>query len=470
MRINEIEIKNFRAFYGTYKIDLHSAGQNLLVYGENGSGKSSLALALKLFVESSSKDHNFLLHKNIFVRGSEDDGYIKLHLQGTPYEWTTDGKTTNVPVFIEASKTKGFLDYKSLLETYFLQREQDTVNIFNLLVNNILANSVNDITGKTFREDWIGVQDRIPKRNYERHVGILSNAIDRFNNGLRSKLEALKSKASEVLARFECDVELNFLYDGVFYKKETKTIERKEILIRASYFRKDVHSHHHFLNEARLSAIAISIYFASLLLNPSSDLRILILDDVLIGLDMSNCLPVLDIMRDFFAGYQVFFFTYDKAWYEIVKQRTQGQSWKYVELYYSKTDEYELPVYAEDKAYLQKAKEYFAANDYKASIVYLRAAFEQVIKRFCKKKKLKVKYHESVKELTSEDLWEPIKNGKHRGGAPYLDVEFIAKLELCRSIILNPLSHSRITETYRNEINDAITVVEELTEKLRTDS
>ena len=59
MRITGIELKNFRAFYGTYQINLHKAGKNLLVYGENGSGKSSLYLALKLFLESSEEAHQF---------------------------------------------------------------------------------------------------------------------------------------------------------------------------------------------------------------------------------------------------------------------------------------------------------------------------------------------------------------------------------------------------------------------------
>ena len=40
MRITKIEIKNFRAFYEESLIDLHKAGKNLLVYGENGSGKN----------------------------------------------------------------------------------------------------------------------------------------------------------------------------------------------------------------------------------------------------------------------------------------------------------------------------------------------------------------------------------------------------------------------------------------------
>lgn len=52
MKITNIEIKNFKAFPKSYQIDLYNAGKNLIVYGENGSGKSSLYLALKYFFES----------------------------------------------------------------------------------------------------------------------------------------------------------------------------------------------------------------------------------------------------------------------------------------------------------------------------------------------------------------------------------------------------------------------------------
>ena len=63
MRITKIEIKNFRAFYGMYQLDLHKAGKNLLVYGENGSGKTSLYQALKIFLESSDGDNQFKPHQ-----------------------------------------------------------------------------------------------------------------------------------------------------------------------------------------------------------------------------------------------------------------------------------------------------------------------------------------------------------------------------------------------------------------------
>ena len=79
VRITKIEIKNFRAFPRTYQIALHKAGKNLLVYGENGSGKTSLYLALELFLESSEDTSiRFENFQNIFAT---DDGYIKVHLR-----------------------------------------------------------------------------------------------------------------------------------------------------------------------------------------------------------------------------------------------------------------------------------------------------------------------------------------------------------------------------------------------------
>ena len=42
MRITEITLHNYRAFYGTHSFNLDKDGKNLMVYGENGSGKSSL--------------------------------------------------------------------------------------------------------------------------------------------------------------------------------------------------------------------------------------------------------------------------------------------------------------------------------------------------------------------------------------------------------------------------------------------
>ncbi len=473
MRITEIEIKNFRAFRETCSINLHKKGKNLLIYGENGSGKSSLYLALKFFLESGEDDSYMSKnHQNIFTEG--DDRYIKLHIRADQqskehiYEWSQSTNETNDSLIIEASKTNGFLDYKALLETHYVHRKSGSVNVFDLLVENLLANTINDLTDRSLAEDWVDIQPPFPRRSAIYQIAILEEHIENFNRELANRLEELQTKASEILDKFGYDVALEFDFQGITYNLDKKILDGKQILLKIKFFGREILTHHDFLNEAKLSAIAISIYFSSILLQPDSDLKILALDDVLIGLDMSNRLPVLDILKEYFSDYQIFFMTYDRAWYEIVKQRTADSGeWKYAEFYFSKTDEYEIPIYVEDRAYLEKAKEYFDTNDYKACAIYLRTAFEVAIKRFCNKKNLKVRYCENPKDLTSEDFWQPIKEGKRKDGTPFLDQTRIGEIELYRSIILNPISHSRIVSVAKKEISEAIEAVEKLEAELK---
>ena len=470
MRITEIEIKNFKAFYGTHRINLHKAGRSLLVYGENGSGKSSLYFALKLFLESGDDpSHRFENDQNIFIT---DAGYIKLGFRANQwskqetYEWSETVRETDDELIIEASKTKGFLDYKSLLETHYIHRNSGTVDVFDLLVKILLANTVSTLTNRTLAEDWADIQPPFPRRNATSQIATLERLIENFNNELANRLAELQPKASEILGKFEHNVAINFDFPGVKYNRETKKLDNQQILLTVDLFNTNIPEHHRFLNEARLSAIAIAIYFSSILIQPESRLKILALDDVLVGLNMSNRLPVLDILAEYFSEYQIFLTTYDKAWYEIVKQRTSDAEWEYAEFYSRQTDEYEIPIYVEDKAYLEKAKAYFDDNDYKACVIYLRTAFEVAIKKFCEKKNLRVKYRENPKNLTSDDFWGPIKTGTLRDSTPFLEQCLIDEIKLYRSIIMNPLSHARTVTVVKKEIFDAIEAVAKLEDKL----
>ena len=479
MKITNIEIKNFRAFPKSYQIDLHNAGKNLLVYGENGSGKSSLYLALKYFLESSidedntdNKNSEFENHQNIFT---EDPGHIKLcfrsesRLEKDTYEWSKNTKETTDELIIEASKAKGFLDYKSLLETHYVHRESETVNLFDLLVKTLLANTVNPLTDRTLADDWNDItQEPYPRRSAKNQIADLERRVVNFNRELANRLTELSPKVSELLDKFGYNIVPNFDFQGITYNQEEKKLENQEILLEVDFFNENIRSHHLFLNEAKLSALAISVYLSSILLlpDPKSGLRVLALDDVLIGLDMSNRFPVLDILEKYFKDYQIFLMTYDKAWYEIAKQRTDQKDWKYTEFYFRATDEYEIPVCKEDAPYLKKAKEYLDANDYKACAVYLRTAFEAIIKRFCDKRNLRVRYCENPKQLMSEDFWDPIKSGTKRDGTPVLAQTLIRQIELYRSIILNPLNHATIANIPKREVEEAIKAVEELQDTL----
>ena len=218
MRITEVEIKNFRAFYGTYRICLCKKGRNLLVYGENGSGKSSLYFALKLFLESGDNpSHRFENDQNIFIT---DAGYIKLCLRADQwskqetYEWSENVKETDDELIIEGSRGKGFLDYKSLLDTHYLHHESNTVNVFNLLVETLLPNTVN-IEGRSLADDWDAIQPPFPRRNATSQIAALESRIEIFNNELENRLAELQPKASEILGKFGHNVALNFDFPGV---------------------------------------------------------------------------------------------------------------------------------------------------------------------------------------------------------------------------------------------------------------
>ena len=147
MRITSIGLKNFRAFYGEHIINLGNDGKNLLVYGENGSGKSSLFLALQAFIFAHQNPSQTLKpFRNIFADDTAD-AYLNLTVKtdsskpAQTFSWSDSGHddTFDDPIFRRAALTSGFLEYKVLQETYFLQIKDGRVNIFDLLVRTLLG-------------------------------------------------------------------------------------------------------------------------------------------------------------------------------------------------------------------------------------------------------------------------------------------------------------------------------------------
>ncbi|MCY3742063.1 MAG: ATP-binding protein [Candidatus Poribacteria bacterium] len=479
MKITKIEIKNFKVFRGPDVIDLSKkGGQSLLLYGENGSGKTSLYKALELFLESSENDSlRFIDHKNFPAMDDGDDGYVRLHftpnpnLQKTTYEWSDSEvalNDTKVQPIIDASKAKGFLDYKALLHTHYLHYEEDVVDVFDLLIKTLLKNVINDISvpARSFAEEWQDLSELLfPEQGTVQEVEIPQQQLVDFNTGIENILIRLEADANKMLRKFRYEntvIELYLKYQEPKFNSDIDKYEPPQILLRVDFCGSTRPKHHQFLNEAKLSAIALSIFFAGFQLQPPSALKVLALDDALIGLDMSNRLPLIDILDAYFSDYQIFLMTYDKAFYEIFKQRKfNDEQWKAAELYLGKVDEYEIPVYVEEEKYIDKAKEYLNANDYKACAVYVRTAFEVIMKRYCKTENIRVRYRENPKDLTSLDFWIPITRWQ-KNRQNVVNQTLKNKIESARKFTLNELSHASVANIYRNELEDAIDAVEEL--------
>jgi AAA15 family ATPase/GTPase len=150
MRITDIHIKNYRAFYGEHHICLDKDGKNLMVYGENGSGKSSLFTALQDFLKSSVGKID--VEENIFVPASQKNtASIKVNIKESPetsktttFELKLTDKeiiSADKTLIADANKIKGFFDYRSLLRTHM--GHKDKVDLFDILVKDILYNSIN---------------------------------------------------------------------------------------------------------------------------------------------------------------------------------------------------------------------------------------------------------------------------------------------------------------------------------------
>lgn len=165
MRITDIHISNYKAFYGDHHIELDKDGKNLMLYGENGSGKSSVYTALLNFFLASVQ--KVTVDENIFVpKSKKDSASIKLTIcessdssKKTSYELTkVNGEIIagDKIDIADANKIKGFFDYRKLLKTHM--GHDDHVNLFEILVNDILSHAVNRFTKKEIGAEWRAIR------------------------------------------------------------------------------------------------------------------------------------------------------------------------------------------------------------------------------------------------------------------------------------------------------------------------
>jgi hypothetical protein len=480
MKINEIEIKHFRGFPGPSQYSFKLDGKNLLLYGENGSGKSSLYHALNQFFNIDNYAPPF--NANIFAKdknGNEiTDGYISVHLDNVPPTtliWSQNGIRPTDPILTDTAMRKGFLEYRSLLRTNFATSEKDNLNerLFNLAVKVLLAQIPVSLSGIPMVLDDYWQAVRNPKTHHKCNLDRCVNAIDRFNEAFKAILPDIERQTTAFLDYFvDHNMKLKLEFQDLTYEKAKRNIQNQELHLRVEFNNQSIPEYHTLLNEARLSSLALALFLASVKLsNPtpgpsvSSPLRLLVLDDVLIGLDLCNRLPLLDILEQEFKDYQIILLTYDRVWFELASLR-MGDNWVCEEHYSERIGNpgYEIPVIQHGGKYIEKARYHFDHHDYRAAAVYTRAAFKNKLKNFCNRK-LPVQYFEDQRQMTSKDLWEAV-IGKHSGNNKcHVDIPTKTNIESLRKVVLNPLSHDDANSITKVEVEAAIKAIETLSLK-----
>jgi len=428
VRITKLKISNYKFFCGDFELDCNA--NNVLIYGENGSGKSSVYRALEYLTKT--KFDAIAKDKNIFA----EEGEPQLEFS------FSNGKELIIHSDLEelpesASFVKGLtifrpmLDYKKLLKVHFVsQGNGDSVNIYAML--------------KELFD------------NYPYKSGGVLNDIEDFQEYFETLEQLvngdLKNEINANMSYFDNDFTIS---NFNFITKRVDDRAVPTVTIEIDYKGNEIRSYHTFLNEARLTGLAISLYFASIkrLLGTIEDecLKMLVLDDLLISLDMNNRLILLELLKSHFNDFQIFFFTHDKELFEMYKSKIP---WEKYEFYLDDVSPICKPIVKKGSTDLERAKEYYAKKEYEPCGLMIRKELEKRIKGYLSP------HEQKDKNWNDLDLAGLITKAINKTDGEAKRI--LQKLDTDRKHILNPLSHNDDRNIYAQEIKTAIEDMEKL--------
>ena len=166
LRINSLSLCDFRAFPNPISFDL--GGKNLLVYGENGAGKSSIFHALRNFF--AMRPPTIASVKNAFSGRADTDFRVDITFNdGSPaVTWSSSRHPIRLPGadarVVEAALRKSCLDYRALLDTNYMHGAKRP-NLFDISVFALLADfpvPTEGGTPKTIGQLWAEIDRAKP--------------------------------------------------------------------------------------------------------------------------------------------------------------------------------------------------------------------------------------------------------------------------------------------------------------------
>ena len=509
VRIDTITLADFRGFPGPAPAIFALGGKNLLVYGENGSGKSSLFYALAEFF-SLKPTRPLSAYKNVFSGQAEADCKVSIEFVGDAkaVDWTVSAHpcvfdfTTQVDDWykyffgntdtrtIDAALRAACLDYKSLLNTNFRHGE-GAINLFAIAVEHFLRDYPVPRGGitTTLGKLWAEVQEATPengkekdkekKKNYS--IEKINQACIDFNTAFQPALLALLPQVNALMHALGWqEVVLTALHSpGLTYQparlKRDRILNGQVLEPKLTFRNQPLDRPQTFLNEARLSALGLALYLAGRLTStptaPSGALKLLVLDDVLIGLDHSNRLPVLDVLTDFFSDWQIVLMSHDRGWFDLARHRLPERDWACYEIYEGdaaatapipivrKTEKRPAP------ALLAKGRQLLLLGYVEAAANYTRQAFEAGLRGACEFQKVEMRYTADPNAHKAQDFLDVLKKAPKLTKVAQADWSAcLQRIELFKNVVMNPYSHPSAPNIPRQEVVDAANAVERFLE------
>lgn len=504
-KIDKIVFKNFKAFNGEQAIDFNS--KNLLLYGENGSGKSSIFWGIYTFLQSTTKKQDkikdyfvqfdeadpntFSSLKNIYANVT-DESYIELHTKDDILrnvtvdhirynDSTTDIDKNNLTISM-ATAASDFINYKFLHNFYNVTHKQE-INLRKVFEHDIFPFYRRTESAKYYQEEIVRLTTDVPRTpTGKRTSGAVKeryvNDIEALNGNIDLFLLEIQNNANEFLKEHFFDntdkIKLELIYtEKITYRQVQEKKNNYSIILLLQFF--DVLNNRwiqikrpqSFLNEAQLTRIAIAVRIGALKTRvTTSDYKILCLDDMLISLDMGNREKVIKTFLNtknlptltYFDEFQKVIFTHDRGFYNLCKQRIEKdlnkKDWIFKEMYFDDNTSPPKPYIANNSSNFTKADKFLKSFDYPAAANALRQGLEGIMRNILPKSK-KYAIRSGVTELKDLDahlnVFESILDSFGQSKQILNDL-FIYKTQ-----ILNPFSHNNIdSPIFKEEIEKVL--------------
>ena len=505
-KINGIVINGFKAFPSLHTIELE--GKHLLMYGENGSGKSSIYYALHCIFNSYRKpdkgqkyfdisNPQNLISRSFTPKDESDKPYVAVN-------WFDGGRN----VFLSTVSERGCEGFDRLaeLETYFVNHQllngffnftnSNNINLFPIFQREMLPYKYIDEQELYLSLMYEQIEEEASKLVNNSSVKKINEMITIFNKELDSYIGDINLVVSDIYNNYfkaegETDLSIILKYpksnpnpdeywngyrlkwdtpliinsNGQLIKAKKKTLIKPIIGIEIKEDGVEIPKPQVYFNEAKLTAIALSIRFALLKgINNDDDATppegsFLALDDMLISLDMSNRAKVVDFLLKISDKYKIYLFTHDKMFFEYFKHKTKKNqdAWVYKEIYmdYDKT-----PYIRNSKDYLGQAEHYIKQHEYEIAGNFLRKEAEAFCKDFLPKRK------QLTGDFAHLDLNGLIMNCKdYAAESGVIDISIFNELDEHRKFILNPSSHdSYDVAKYGHEVKRCLQTLRKLRE------
>jgi energy-coupling factor transporter ATP-binding protein EcfA2 len=411
-RLHRIEIRNFKAFR-EFTLDLE--GRHLLVYGANGAGKSSLYWALYTFLQSARKNPKGCIAKYFEPDGPENllnihedavakPGEIAMTLRDVATKIDTtyriskaDHSTHQQPAILKGDLASDFITYRFFFGFSDFKNSQK-FNVWPLFEKEILPFCVS--TGGNVPLDcWNAIKASEPNPEaYSGYAG--ADAYQAFHKSTSEFAAMLPGIIDAISA------EAQKFYDQHFSAGDPAPIKLRlgvttlpassggnqqsfQFAIPVVEFgiqvpgKPAITRPQSYLNEAKLTQLALCVRFAASLVNlRESDLKFLVLDDLLVSLDMSNRMKVVEILlSDAFAGYQKIILTHELGFFREFRRKLGAShpDWCFLRLAGSADTKIEGKC---EKTDIQKAEEYLHGHSLDEAAVCLRKAADDMATRY----------------------------------------------------------------------------------------